>query len=184
MESLVVTLETAKKLKAAGFWQQAQYHWHTDEDGLVELKQGNGFTGQGLKRHDSFSAPSAQEIIDQLPQFMNHEGRELRLEISPSGFRPGKYRSPWLAYFDNKTSDYIPHLASAPNIAEALALLWIDLQEAKLWGSTPTSNFYPARWSTTTLTAYSRHKKRSSRRRLLPVWGRWIHFQTCRASMW
>ena len=116
MESLVVTLDTAKKLKAAGFPQQALHHWHTDEDGLVELKSGNGFTGAGLKHHESFTAPTAQEIADQLRQLLKGQRFEMQTTLRGYVARVQQEGDVW---------------NEADTMAEALALLYLKLKEAK-----------------------------------------------------
>jgi hypothetical protein len=104
MESLVVTLETAKKLKAAGFPQTTADYW---------LKQPKWAWRVGLDKYSATNrnaAPTAQEIADQLPSY-------------------AKVRKNVDRYFADAHGLSEPVVAST--MAEALALLWLKLQEAK-----------------------------------------------------
>jgi hypothetical protein len=116
MESLVVALETANKLKAAG-WEQGstaatwcrrgeRYQWEVSFVAIPVLEW--------------IAAPSVQEIADQLPEL---PGWNISLFKS----------SRWEAYYDGHEygEEAVKHYCEADTMAEALALLWLKLQEAK-----------------------------------------------------
>jgi hypothetical protein len=72
MDRNVVSLETARKLKAAGFPQEKTANWWFPTD--IKKKQ---FLLQMLVTHDSdicLAAPTAQEIADQLPKIFELHG--------------------------------------------------------------------------------------------------------------
>jgi hypothetical protein len=117
MKHNVVTLETAKKLKAAGFRGVSTWHYSEGMNPSEEL-----FFSQfsDLTQFD-IAAPTAQEIADQLPKKMDDYC--LFLEYGDDG-------SLWACYrVVNSTADYMLH-AEADTMAEALALLWLKLNKA------------------------------------------------------
>ncbi|SDP33532.1 hypothetical protein SAMN04487914_108105 [Arthrobacter sp. ok909] len=125
MESLVVTLETAKKLKAAGFPQNTGIAWsrlHTIDGSYAAVDSGVLSVGDGTV----IAAPTAQEIADQLPD-------DVELFKDPTIYADdGKHRN-WQGGpgyvaqpFDRR--DMAVH---GKTMAESLALLWLKLQEAK-----------------------------------------------------
>ena len=65
MERNVVSLETAKKLKAAGFPRVSMWHYSERMDPPDELF----FTQSSGSTQFDIAAPTAQEIADQLPGF-------------------------------------------------------------------------------------------------------------------
>lgn len=106
MESLVVTLETAEKLKAAGF-PHTQWVWA--DDMVLHFM---------IAPPDSFPAPTAQEIADQLPP---------PLDLQTNGEQ-------WFAWHQDgdglsEVTDDIG--ADGDTMSEALAALWLKLQEVK-----------------------------------------------------
>ncbi len=115
MQRLVVTLETAKKLKEAGYPQDTEYGW-IEETKKISLED---------KRYKQFwdaAAPTAQELADELP--LNALGISLL---------PGEMDERiWVASLLNMKSP-IPqqHSGRADTLAEALAALWIALKENK-----------------------------------------------------
>lgn len=127
MEHLVVTLETAKKLKAAGFPPEVAFAWYCGTDGW-SVDRAGGFIGTCEL---PVCAPTAQEIADQLPLEIpskEYLGEQSELWLRKDG-EDGKYYA-W--YFvtgiKDVRSDYGEH---AETMAEALALLWLKLQETK-----------------------------------------------------
>jgi hypothetical protein len=68
MEHLVVTLETAKMLKAAGFDQNTAWAWHQEhpsgENGFHLQALASEAAGEGELRSDGecFAAPTAEEL--------------------------------------------------------------------------------------------------------------------------
>ena len=115
MERNVVSLEIAKKLKAARFPGVSMWHYSEGMDPSDELflTQFSGLTGFDI------AAPTAQEIADQLPKRVNEFC--LFLEY-------GDDETLWAGYRSAETkSDYMLH---AESMAEALAMLWLKLHEA------------------------------------------------------
>lgn len=135
MENLVVTLETAQKLKAAGFGQTTWYKWHVYKyegsrhrmPAFVKLETSSEaalspcinahVTGQFEMVH--FAAPTAQEIADQIMQ-LRSTGKiaPYTLEMGSNGVG---YQCTW---GELRTLHF-------NTMAEALAALWLKLQEAK-----------------------------------------------------
>lgn len=113
MEALTVTLDTAKKLKAAGFPQyKISFYW-------AEV---SGFPGMSLAYYEFcrssaarplYAAPTSQELADQLPM------GEHSLKLS----RPADSR--WVAYCDTATGPY----ETADTMSEALAYLWLRFNQ-------------------------------------------------------
>ena len=106
----VVSLETSKRLKAVGFpqWPSTFYwDWWGDIQMNSEAKRFN---------FDEVAAPTAQEIADQLP----HRGWELFPWMDNISFA---------AAVNDADSNRL--VFPAATMAEALALLWLKLQEAK-----------------------------------------------------
>lgn len=110
MESLVVALETVKKLKAAGFPQDGPLFWHLPKPGVKTVP----YVCFGAQPQPGFSetraAPNAQEIADQLPW----AGWQLMTDS-------------YGAYVVSSARTNIAPTA-APIMAEALAQLWLKLQ--------------------------------------------------------
>ncbi|MDQ0923312.1 hypothetical protein QF038_001820 [Pseudarthrobacter sp. W1I19] len=120
MDKFVTTLETAKKLKAAGFPQNSVSVWEwtagipAGEPYLVqpELMRRYGLWGsQDVK--DYAAAPTAQEIADQLRE---HLYLGLHMQARDNGLEMMLERAD-----GNFSTDPLP-------MAEAFALLWLKLQ--------------------------------------------------------
>lgn len=132
MQLLVVTLETAQKLKAAGFPQSTSdkmtsvYSWaiarHADARAfLTKTDTRTQYSTSCI----FFAAPTAQEIADQLPHWLDEEDGIWPLEISAKGLT----ERTWYAMYDRFGST--KYQVEADTLAEALAALWLKLQEAK-----------------------------------------------------
>lgn len=130
MENNVVTLDTAKQLKAAGFPQKTHFNWyppHKSIDGDWEISPGRTWlTAAG----QPCAAPTAQEIADQLP-------KSKRWPSSRNDAYLSMYLDPnhkWGVGYEEEIDyegGYFHVLEFANTMAEALALLWLKLQEAK-----------------------------------------------------
>lgn len=111
MENNVVTLQTAQKLRAAGFPHYATInYWHEQGQAHSWLNQSSNSAGLSIYHIEDIAAPTAQEIADQLPintAVLKQEG----------GY-----------YADFPKTD--PN-GLAPTMAEALAQLYLKLNEAK-----------------------------------------------------
>lgn len=132
MEKLVISLETAQKLKAAGFPQEGFFCYSLimrTNDGGYERREMELSTAprewSELFRENSFAAPTAQEIADQLPHYCDQRlytaDLAYRLSISKG------LNDRWTAEYP---TTYL-QVNEADTMAEALALLWLKLQEAK-----------------------------------------------------
>lgn len=119
-----VSLDTARKLKAAGFPQKTAYVWVHEfpvfnrTDRLVTAEEfekrlsSSVLSGEARDLVECSAAPTAQEIADQLPPIVvNH-------------FANG-------AYSAREYPDYDPLYVKADTLAEVLASLWLELEEAK-----------------------------------------------------
>lgn len=111
MESLVVSLETAQKLKAAGFGQNTWQRW------LYGDAEDRWFIIPDEDVRFGYAAPTAQEIADQLPPQTSLINSDFSLR-KRGGM--GGYETRWQQTY-----------TKADTIAEALANLWLKLQEAK-----------------------------------------------------
>lgn len=138
MENLVVTLDTAKKLKAAGFPQSMVYNWHVSKQ--TNMKNRRNHLAIGLPGYmrptlhpewydyrETVAAPTAQEIADQLPKFKGLDGENIYLgiEIDP-------FELCWVAEYKNEdyeTRGLGSHTGMGVNMAEALAALYLKLHE-------------------------------------------------------
>lgn len=120
MQSLVVTLETAKKLKVAGYKAEWVNFYYVDDGFLVF-----NHNAYAMKRFTKniILAPTAQEIADQLPKEAETNEGFKYLDMHRDR---GKY---WYAYYG--TIEVTNLMTGGPTMAEALALLWLKLQEAK-----------------------------------------------------
>jgi hypothetical protein len=126
MERNVVSLETAKKLKLAGFVQNTHL-WHFerigDNEAVIDTAEQYGHWGMKSPQ-TTYAAPTAQELADVLP---------LGIKITKSidsddvtGFIA--WRPP--TYGDAPVGTPQPKRIGFPGttLAEALAALWLQLQ--------------------------------------------------------
>jgi hypothetical protein len=136
MENNVVTLETAKKLKAAGFPQDdSPYYWYRCTEGYgpdwhlignADHRFKTTIGGQSLCfRQDDYddllSAPIAQEIMDELVS--DRRSGDLT-------FRPfNEDDKSWLLEADGRRSTY--YVEDDNNIAELVAGAWLKLHESQ-----------------------------------------------------
>ena len=110
MERNVVSLETAKKLKAAGFPRMSMWHYSERMDPPDELF----FTQSSGSTQFDIPAPTAQEIADQLPGFWSVMNSKVT----------SNYHAAYHGGSDRVNAD-------ADTMAEALALLWLQLHKAE-----------------------------------------------------
>jgi hypothetical protein len=142
MEALVTNLETAKKLKTAGFPQETEYLWRdpqaftSPEDmSFVEHRSRQRVTSEGMI---TLAAPTAQEIADQLPK--NNKG----LKEGSTGALTVYYgqldNMKWRAGYEVWEADELWGVTSGDNLAEALANLYLALAEDKMKSTNKGSN--------------------------------------------
>ena len=110
MERNVVSLETAKKLKAAGFPRVSMWHYSERMDPPDELF----FTQSSGSTQFDIAAPTAQEIADQLPGFWSVMNSKVT----------SNYHAAYHGSSDRVNAD-------ADTMVEALALLWLQLHKAE-----------------------------------------------------
>lgn len=136
MESNVVTLDTAKKLKAAGFPQRTYYMWryhlpnggsalntteyHTTQNEVHKIRNRPDVQERFESENEFYAAPTAQEIADQLP-----EGTSVAKAIGSKLINSKNLYNAW-----GGDDEDLPIMYGA-TMAEALAALWLKLQEAK-----------------------------------------------------
>ena len=115
MESIVVTLDTAKKLNAAQFpLRTVNYwvRWKSDKENPWTVESRTVWESEAW---EAVPAPTAQEIADQLPS-------EVKLVRLTKG---------WYACDAARKSAIAQMLGQADTMAEALALLWLKLHEVQ-----------------------------------------------------
>lgn len=116
MENNVTSLETSKKLKAAGFPQTTHLRWYvpSTSKGEIQLQRSHGAW------HDwTFAAPTSQDMADQLPREYNDGVLDLGINTITGA---------WIACYQNENGSIAePQLGDT--MAEALASLWLKLQE-------------------------------------------------------
>ena len=120
MEKLVVSLETAKKLKAAGFDQRTAWAWHQDHPSrenrfhLHALEAGATTDAELPSEGECYAAPTADELAARMPD----EGFALlRLPRTPSPrYRANSFTRSW----------------EADTMAEALAGLYLRQHDARV----------------------------------------------------
>jgi hypothetical protein len=110
MERNVVSLETAKKLKVAGFTKVSMWHYSERMDPPDELF----FTQSSSSTQFDIAAPTAQEIADQLPGFWS--------------VMNSKVTSNYYAAYHGSGGDRVN--AEADTMAEVLANLLLRLVES------------------------------------------------------
>ena len=110
MERNVVSLETAKKLKAVGFPRVSMWHYSERMDPPDELF----FTQSSGSTQFDIAAPTAQEIADQLPGFWS--------------VMNSKVTSNYHAAYHGSGGDRLN--AEADTLAEVLANLLLKLVES------------------------------------------------------
>lgn len=117
MDKLVVSLETAERLRAAKFPQKSTAKWAHRGKGWMLLWPNEEWPG--IKR--TLAAPTAQEIADRLPATIDGEYDLLALNIWPTASKE------WVTTYDSANEGGL--VATEPTMAEALAALWLKLNE-------------------------------------------------------
>jgi sugar/nucleoside kinase (ribokinase family) len=133
MEKNVVTLETAKKLVLAGFPQDTAVAWIERPRNKPEYRWELAMPWQGTHLKDCPAAPTAQEIADQLePAKLFKQYGLLTVKHGPKGVPhwPQEGAKAWgAAYFIGGEAQ--EPIGMGDTMAEALAALWIKLQEVQ-----------------------------------------------------
>jgi hypothetical protein len=123
MESLVVTLETAKKLKAAGFPQDTAFCFDPHSP-LPCRKLSSNPKNEVADGKAVITAPTAQELAEQLPSLAGRDDK-FQLQITKA---TNEYQA-WYSPIDDTTKLSHLYFEQGDTIAEALAALWLNLHE-------------------------------------------------------
>lgn len=116
MEDLVVTLETARKLKAGGFPQDTYSVWSEQADNRNVITR----NWPEHKPEYIWAAPTAQELADQLPEW----NEKLRSSVTID-----KSQGRWSARYGLMAP--VPLEARGDTMVEALAALWLELNDTR-----------------------------------------------------
>src|ERR1700676_787072 len=76
IEDQVISLELSKKLKELGVKQESLFNWHFYNEWCIEL------SNKGEYFSESYSAFTAQEIVNTLPNFIYMPDKELSFRIN------------------------------------------------------------------------------------------------------
>lgn len=115
MENNCVTLETALKLQVAGFVQDT-YFWYIALDDGAWVRWGKDNLPDDANGSVRLAAATAQELMDQLPLFT----KVVKTDVMPDHE---------LVYYA-QCNELNQRTVQADTICEALAALWLALQEA------------------------------------------------------
>lgn len=127
----VPSLETCKRMKELG-WSKDTYFWYSDWDGeedSILLCNSDMHSRTGTK-YTNWQAPLLSEILEELPQEIVWQDRDMFLEFEKDSHYVVKY-----AYYGG-SEDYFevidPPYVLNPIAAEAAALLWVKLREENI----------------------------------------------------
>ena len=131
MEKNVVSLETAQKLKAAGWAKAGSFYWY-ENNGYWYLNYIHQFPPQ-LSR-EIIQAPTAQEFANALPKSIGRDGDTYWLEMKWVG---EESRCQYWSHVSQKRlgadetglDQGAIGVAGSSSMAEALAALWLKLRE-------------------------------------------------------
>lgn len=131
LEQLAVTLDTAKKLRAAGFPQDTPLEWREVNGTWRVITDGDVPGGIAMISHERIAAPTATDLLDALPSQVRR-GSSLYVLNLPCG---GKCGAP--TYCDYTTpGEHIgadePEWSGPPALVERLALLYLVVSTAGL----------------------------------------------------
>ncbi|CAN5475199.1 hypothetical protein BH11PLA2_BH11PLA2_29810 [soil metagenome] len=126
-ESITVSLDWAKKLKDAGWPQENGLHyWHGWEgDKNTFLRATDGRVGTINAFHQMFAAPTAEEILRRLPEYLTDGELRYYLNLFPA----------WVirySYPDDEMGSIIKCHNRDSSLANAAAAMWCNLAEQKL----------------------------------------------------
>ena len=137
LNGITVSLEWAKKLKEAGWFQENSVHhwiyggirWEIERIEIWETIEGEWGSGRKIENLQIFSAPTAEEILRRLPKCISAETASQEggvLDIYPND---GCWN---LAYRNDEGFAVRDAAALYPSLANAAAAMWIYLKEHNL----------------------------------------------------
>lgn len=128
MEKYTVSLEIAKQLEDNGWVKETEYHWMHNITGVEPDKVMHKFQTATWKIYRKiqnggviqyYSAPIAEEILEQLPFLI----KDAYLEIDQNG------NDEWVLYYEDNP---LVEKCYSKKLSDALALLWIELKKNNL----------------------------------------------------
>lgn len=131
----IVSLELAKQLKEAGYPQNySEFYWLTRFQEKESILQNKSAIAMGIYYDQSISAPTADEILEQLPFRLDHS-REHYLIIGKQYM--GHYA---IGYCYKKRSSHMNIMINQkgniifvdPELPNVLAKMWLHLKENNL----------------------------------------------------
>lgn len=132
-ESITVSLDMAKKLKKAGWPQDALFYWCKYWETLDwEVREPEpAYTRDG----NQVAAPTAEEILRRLPTLIKTDGKDFWLTINKM-FRDNPMGEGWQVWYTNRDDVSSLWLTteqwSNADLANASAQMWIYLKENSL----------------------------------------------------
>lgn len=128
IETHVVSLETAKRMKELGWkkicvytWREAHFSSSTWDD--TDWKKNFWLDVEGGRGYPRYFAPLATEIMEELPVYVLHNRSYLLLEVVF-----GQNKEIIIRYADIAKKVHL-YIAVGTRLVEALALLWCELKE-------------------------------------------------------
>jgi hypothetical protein len=149
-ESIVVSLEMAKRLKKAGWTQQGAWlywseqqtygppeeRWVLRQPGfgwscgcVVGMKAETPCSGCGTFPNDC-AAATAEDILQRLPREIIHGGKHLLLSAEPNVFHQVGHG--WKTYYSTGGGTVEIGSGEHESLANAAAAMWLYLKESKL----------------------------------------------------
>lgn len=124
-----VSLETAKQLKEVGFPQETEFYWRVPDDEEKSTVESREKMKKFYYIFPTYASPTADEILEELPQTIKYNGKTYHLFISM-----GLDRQYFVVYANELDYEY-----NAPfpikmrhSLAEAVAEIYLYLKKEGL----------------------------------------------------
>lgn len=137
LEQICVSLELSKKLNEAGYPQESLFHWRkyslADKPALYQIPEGTELGVLSGKLQFDYSAPTASELGEALPNFVymglsggGRHGERVGYVVGESFHK----RELWaIALAKGFERDCVPKEISSKNLADGMAKMWLYLKE-------------------------------------------------------
>lgn len=130
LKNRIVSSQLAQELKQAGFEQLTGHYYNIAKtpENIIKEKYGNyNLAGVEAFEHytityESFAAPTAEELLEELPAYIEKQGR---LTI-------WKYEVRYHIAYDSINKQFYDLCIEDKCLANALAMLWIKLKKKNL----------------------------------------------------